>query len=160
MYIVHKSTHTLNWSSACKFAMCESKRHFLIQFLNSSYLLAKSKPAGNLVDEIHGVCCEKIDPRRMKCPLNGSISAALQYLWAFGGGTAPPTLWSWHYQTIYCSNIKRSSIYSPLEFGSVIFEGKKKRKRCLLQFASLKKKRLLLSGNVQLWRLIYLPIFN
>ena len=82
---------------------------------------------------------KKIEPRRMKCPLNGSISAALQYLWAFGGGTAPPTLWSWHYQTIYCSNIKRSSIYSPLEFGSVIFEGKKKRKRCLLQFASLKK---------------------
>ena len=39
----------------------------------------------------------KIEPRRMKCPLNGFISAALQYLWAFGGRTAPPTLWSWYY---------------------------------------------------------------
>ena len=67
----------------------------------------------------------KIEPRRMKCPLNGFISAAL---WAFGGRTAPLPFGHGIIKTICCSNIKILPIYSHLEFSSVIFEGKKKRK--------------------------------
>ena len=79
----------------------------------------------------------KIEPRRMKCPLNGFISAAL---WAFGGRTAPLPFGHGIIKTICCSNIKILPIYSHLEFSSVIFEGKKKKEMISIEDCKFEKK--------------------